>query len=988
MSARGERISWLSACANAIAQRQRGDGIRDYQRPVSPTEWFYLAGQRIMPPFAIQLVVEGRGRIELPRLTEAVAVAATACPGSRLVRDGRTWRAWLDADPMIGTIPRKQWPPDPAEATTSGKLCQVLAADDALVFRAFHGVMDGRGVLTWAADVFRALRGEPPVGAPSTLTDYAMLEHLGEAGKRPPLTLGWRAPLPGAAGNPLRWRRRTVDGNHPGLVAKVAAAIAAHSGHPRSRFMVPVDLRRHVPGLVSTANLSLPVFLDSDPDESWERLHERLLRALADRQELAGGRAERAGSRIPPPILAAALKAMRHRYLCSSIVSHLGRIDLDAFGAPGFEASTVYSLPVHAPLAPLSVVATEPPGRTELTVAHHSSVADADALLDAIEFALSPGDLRRWSGNRTRTEVPADQTITALFERQVDATPDAIALTGPQGTITYQQLDQRADVVARELRSRGVGNGTIVGLLADRTVEAIAGLWGILKAGAAYLPLDPQHPDERIGYLLADARARLCLATRKHAHRVSHALILDDLPASGAAREPVTGDLAYVIYTSGSTGRPKGVQIEHRNLVNYVTWASELYQVTPETRFALFTSLAFDLTGTSIILPLLAGGSLALVPDDLNHLSLRTMLESSGANALKLTPAHLDLISRLDLTLPAGFGVLVVGGEQLKGAVAARAQRMFGPDCRIVNEYGPTEATIGCVVHVFDPDRDGAAPGVPIGRPVANTTVRLLDADRRPVARGEIGELYLTGDQLARGYLGGRDRHRFVRLADGTRAYRTGDLARLTADDVLEYLGRSDNQIKVRGHRVEPGEIEAAMEEYPGVRSAVVVARDQTLCAYVVAGTADGLREHLAARLPRYMVPAAIVPVAELPQTTNGKIDVEALARSAQLPGSSGLRTGPRQQLPGSCDNPDPVMDAVAKIWARVLGVDVDLIGPDTEFHALGGDSLGLIEMVATVSAELTGRAGERALLTELGDIIREPTPAAVCAAARRAGAR
>jgi hypothetical protein len=259
------------------------------------------------------------------------------------------------------------------------------------------------------------------------------------------------------------------------------------------------------------------------------------------------------------------------------------------------------------------------------------------------------------------------------------------------------------------------------------------------------------------------------------------------------------------------------------------------------------------------------------------------------------------------------------------------------------------------------------------------------------VARGEIGELYLTGDQLARGYLGGRDQHRFLRLADGTRAYRTGDLARLTAGDVLEYLGRSDNQIKVRGHRVEPGEIEAVLEEHPGVQSAVVVARDRLLHAYVVADTTDGLREHLAARLPRYMVPAAIVPVAELPQTTNGKIDVEALGRSAQLPGSRGLSTLVRQQRPGSCADQaeaDHLAEAVAKIWARVLGVDVDLIQPDTEFHTLGGDSLALIEMVATVSAELTGRAGERALLAELGDIIREPTVAAVCAAVRRAGAR
>jgi acyl-coenzyme A synthetase/AMP-(fatty) acid ligase len=446
----------------------------------------------------------------------------------------------------------------------------------------------------------------------------------------------------------------------------------------------------------------------------------------------------------------------------------------------------------------------------------------------------------------------------------------------------------------------------------------------------------------------------------------------------------------YVIYTSGSTGRPKGVQIEHRNLVNYVSWATELYRVDRSTRFALFTSLAFDLSGSSIFLPLLAGGSIALVPEDVSHRSLRTMLEDSGADALKLTPAHLDLIGRLGLT-PQGFRVLIVGGEQLRGAVAARAQRAFGPDCRIVNEYGPTEATIGCVVHVFDAERDALAPRVPIGVPVADTTVYLLDAHRRHVGRGGIGELYLAGAQLARGYLGrpDLDRERFVRLADGTRAYRTGDLARLTADvdtadGVLEYLGRTDDQIKIRGHRVEPGEIEAALEEHPQVARAVVVARDQTLCGYVITRDAeppssDALRRHLAERLPHYMVPGAIVAVAELPHTTNGKIDVRALPDPFAPSHMPAAKTAVESAVR------DDVEQAVAKIWASILEVDVDRIGPDTDFHSLGGDSLSLIEMFAAVTADVAGRDREEAFMTDLRDVIRNPTLAAVCAAARRA---
>jgi acyl carrier protein len=984
--------------------------VSGFRRPVSPTEWFYLAAQRTMPPFAIRLVVEGQGRVDPDALARAVAIASAACPGARLVRRGRTW-VDTGEPPKIVTTSGKLWPQDGPETTTSGKLCgscDLVVGADGIMFRAFHGVMDGRGVLAWATDVFRALRSETPLGAASPITDYELVDRLGAVGRRPRTALGWRSPLAAAdpapvlrdlgvmaaetpsgaaitprstglgAGQGTGRARRTIDGNHPGLVAKLAAAIAAATGR-RSRFLVPVDLRRHDPHLRSTANLTLPVFLDTDAGEPWDELHERLLCALAERRELTGGAAERIAYRLPLGLLAPALRAAAPKNLCSAILSHLGRVDLADFTAPRFQPSTVYSVPVHAPLTRLSIVATEPPGRTELAIAHNGPAQAAEALFDTIEAALAPH--RHWAGNNTARPV-GTQTITGLFARRVAAHPDALALTGPQGDVTYAELDRRADVVAQALRDRGVGRGAVVGLLADRTVDAVAGLCGILKAGAAYLPLDPQHPDGRIEHLLHDAKAPVCLVGRRHASRVrENALILDDLPASGApAAEDTTtpGDLAYVIYTSGSTGQPKGVQIEHRNLVNYITWATELYRVDAGTRFALFTSLAFDLTGTAILLPLLAGGSIALIPDEVTHGSLRDMLEHSGATALKLTPAHLDLIGRLGLA-PTGFRLLVVGGEQLRGTVAARALRAFGAECRIVNEYGPTEATIGCVVHVFDPTRDADAPAVPIGLPVANTSVFLLDAQRRFVAPGEVGEVYLGGAQLARGYLGRADldRERFTRLADGTRVYRTGDLAKLTGG-VLEYLGRADDQIKIRGHRIEPGEIEAALEAYPGIVRAVVVARardartDRALCAYVL-GTAGlsevDVREHLAARLPHYMVPAAIVAVDELPQTTNGKIDVRALPDPFARAGRP--TAGPRAR--------DDVEERVAKIWGRILEIDPDPIHTDSDFHSLGGDSLSMVEMLAALTEEFASDGLATA-------VIRNPTLGAVCAVVRDGG--
>ncbi|MEU7907359.1 non-ribosomal peptide synthetase [Actinoplanes sp. NPDC049118] len=942
-----------------------------YQRPVSPTEWLYLAGQRTMPPFAVQLVVEGEGSLDPAALTEAVRVGSAACPGARLARRGRTWIDTGAAPPVTVAGPASLCA-GPASAPLE-RTCEVVAAEGAVLFRASHAVMDGRGVLTWAADVFRALRGEPPLGAHAVLTDHGLAERLGTPGRRPRTSVGWRSPVAGPAAHRATaqgWARRTVDGNHPGLVAKLAAAVAGFTGTDRSRLMVPVDLRRHDPALRSTANLSLPVFLTAGPDETWQNLHKQILRALVERREVTVGAAERAAYRLPLGLLSEFLRVAGDRYLCTAILSHLGRVDPAEFSTDGFRASTVYSLPTHAPLAPLTIVATAPPGRTELTVAHHGAAERAEALLDAAEAALSPH--RHWAGNDTRRDVPG-ATLTGLFARRVAAAPHAVALTGPAGEVSYAELDRRADAVAHALRERGVGRGAVVGLLADRTVEAVAGLFGVLRAGAAYLPLDPWHPDGRIDQVLRDAGAPLCLVGRRQAGRVGiDHLILEDLPTAGAppaADTTTPGDLAYVIYTSGSTGRPKGVEVEHASLVNYVTWATELYRVDARTRFALFTSLAFDLTGTAILLPLLAGGSVALVPGELTQ-GLGEMLERSGANALKLTPAHLDLIGRLGLS-PAGFTVLVVGGEQLRPAVAAAAQRAFGSGCRIVNEYGPTEATIGCVVHVFDAGRDTGA-AVPIGRPVANTSVFLRGADGRFVAPGETGEIYLAGAQLARGYRGrpDLDRELFLRLADGTRVYRTGDLARVS-DGALEFLGRTDGQIKIRGYRIEPAEIEAAIEACPGAVRAVVVARDKLLCAYVIGAGTSGqdIRRHLSERLPHYLVPSAVVLVDELPRTANGKIDV------GSLPDPFAHREAPAGQ-PGARDE---IEERVSRIWARILRIDPALVGPDSDFHALGGDSLSMLEMLAAVAAELPGASKDALAMP----VIHDPTLAAVTAAIR-----
>ncbi|MEU1626727.1 non-ribosomal peptide synthetase [Streptomyces sp. NPDC020096] len=994
--------------------------VQPYGRSVAALEWAFLG---VRPDSqVINLLVEGNGGLRADKLTRAVAVASAANPGARLVRADKRWVdsgkapevRVLDEEPF--NWERLDSPALRAELTDSGPTCEVLlfpGASATVVFRAAHAVMDGRGLLMWATDVFRVLRGIDPLGATSTVNSEDLIRAICAPDAPPPVaespTLEFASPLgPRTPNSPgTLWRRRTVDGTHLGATAKVIAALATAYGP--GRFLVPVDLRRHTPDIRSTATLAQALQLDVRAGDGWEEVQREMLTAMAERRELTAG-ADPVIMGLPLPLLRAGSEAMdkeaaeNDAYTGRAFVSHLGAVDLDELSSDSFRATAVYSLGNTNPGAPPEINLVETSGRTEITVAWYDGpgvAALAEGLLDVLEEVLSPREHRQWAGNRTKRVLPSQHSVVRLFREQVERAPGRVALSGPEGEVTYGELSRRADVVADELRRCGVGAGTVVGLLAGRSVAAIAGLWGVLRAGACYLPLDVRHPDLRLAELLSDAGSTLCLVERPYDERDClpggcRPLSLDELAGAGgpvvraADADIRPGDLAYVIYTSGSTGRPKGVQIEHRNLVNYVHWATDEFDVDADTKLPLLTSPSFDVSGTSVFLPLLAGGQVVLMRDDPNHVSLRELLAGSGANALNLTPSHLDLIGRLDLK-PRGYRSVIVVGEQLRVEVAARAQEMFGPKCRIINLYGPTEATIGCTAHTFDPKVDGVGSVVPIGVPADNTTVFLLDAGRRFVARGEVGEMYLGGAQLARGYLGRPDlnRERFPTLADGTRLYRTGDLARILPSGELEFVGRIDDQVKVRGHRVEPAEVAQALEDHLAVERAVVVAKatagrsGKALYGYVLtraAVTAEELEEHLGARLPGYMVPAAIMVVPELPYTVSGKVDVRALPDPfGDQPGTATVQADTEV---------DPVEEAVAQVWVHTLGVDRARMDGQANFHRLGGDSVSLLAMLARVSRDVLTADGESAFMAALPEILREPTLERVTALVRRAGTK
>ncbi|MET7732913.1 amino acid adenylation domain-containing protein [Streptomyces sp. NPDC005402] len=555
-------------------------------------------------------------------------------------------------------------------------------------------------------------------------------------------------------------------------------------------------------------------------------------------------------------------------------------------------------------------------------------------------------------------------SLPELFTAQAAATPDAPAVRAGDQVLTYRQLDARASHVARTLIERGVRPGRTVGVLLPRGTDLVVALLGVAKSGGAYVPLDPEHPAERIAAVLADADPVLTLTEPGFALSGSsdvETLAVTEEEAASFTAVPHPHDPAYLIFTSGSTGRPKGVVVEHRSVAAYLVRARQAYPDAAGLTL-VHSSVTFDLTVTGLYTPLVSGGCA--------HLSeLPDAVGGPRPTFLKGTPSHLELLD----TLPAEVspsGTLVLGGEALRGE-ALRAWRTAHPDATVINAYGPTEATVNCLEFRVEPGAELADGAVPIGRPFADTRAYVLDAALRPVAPGVAGELYISGVVLARGYLGRPDltAERFV--ADpygppGARMYRTGDLARRRADGTFVYAGRADDQIKLRGFRIEPGEIEAAAAAHADVTRAVVLARedrpgDARLVAWVTPETVDteALRAHLADALPAYMVPAAIVALPAMPLTPNGKVDRGALPAPEEI----------ASVLPVQRALRDPREELVRELFAGVLGLSG--VGPDDDFFTLGGHSLLAIRLVSRLRASL-------GVELSVKHLFRNPTPAAL----------
>ncbi|WP_231510392.1 non-ribosomal peptide synthetase family protein [Fischerella sp. PCC 9605] len=592
--------------------------------------------------------------------------------------------------------------------------------------------------------------------------------------------------------------------------------------------------------------------------------------------------------------------------------------------------------------------------------------------------------LEEW--NQTQANYPKNLCIHQWIELQVELTPDRVAVIFVDEQLTYRELNHRANQLAHYLRTLNVEPEVLVGICLERSLNLLIGLLGILKAGGAYVPLDPAYPQERLGLILEDSQLSVLLTQKnlleqlpKHQAQVVCIDVDEEIIAQHSKENPKTGvnpeNLAYILYTSGSTGKPKGVQIEHCCVVNFLNSMRKQPGLTESDILLAVTTICFDIAGLELYLPLIVGAQIVLARREVtSHAEqLSKLLAESGATVMQATPATWRLL------LAAGWQgnkqlKILCGGEALTPGLANQLQELVNS---VWNMYGPTETTIWSAVYKVEPENNR----VPIGRPIDNTQIYLVDPHSeplKPIPIGTPGELLIGGDGLARGYRNRPElnREKFIpnpfSNKPGERLYRTGDLARYLPDGKIEFIGRIDHQVKIRGFRIELGDIEAALSQHPGVREAVVVARednpgDRRLVAYLVtelnvegmverdnssaltltASETQGLslthlRSFLQAKLPEYMIPSAFVLMDSLPLTPNGKVDRSSLpAPNQDRPVLNEAFVAPHTE----------VERQLAQIWTRVLGIET--VGIHDNFFELGGNSLLLVQMLARVRETL-----------------------------------
>lgn len=996
------------------------------QRPITPNEKLYIAGDTMNHSFTLQLVLEMDAEVDVSSLNQAVIQTSSSNQYIHL-------RAKLRYINPIWYIPSKtsinpepvrvleiEWDGHDIQSASffhghqfnpghsASQITYVKGTRHFLVFRAFHGVMDGMGLYHWANDVFRAWKKQPLIGTDLTMTDYEFLRKKRKIKYRPNFPLDCIAPTgnTGSAHTHYLWHKVTLPGKINAITAKICQILLVASvdrGAERARFMVPVDLRHHVSVGNTTANFANPIFIEAKKGVGWPVIYSDVVKQLSNQNELQVGKYDNCFRYLSLSLLKGLLNALiyyqnkKNRYMMSGVVSKLS-ISLSNFNSEqGCKAVDGYFLPINVPIAPIVFIVTEHNNATTICFSVSNAHATREEctylavqlkkLIDEPQLPLEsnlPYCDTLWSVyNNTDVDYPQKQTIfTKIWKKTIEYSHQH-ALISKTKVLTYKQLNHRVLEIANYFSDLGVRCGDKVAIYLSRNEDMVCSILACWYLGAAYIPIDVKAPVTWVLALLKDAQPALVIDEQDQLLRQNYSGLCAHIPLKIMSttvpkrNENSLTQLAYIIYTSGSTGTPKGVMINHGQLLNYLSWAVKVYRNNNQPyHTALFTSIAFDLTATTLYLPLLSGGSMMLIPESINSLTLKAILTNQTINFLKLTPSHLRMISSLPMCSQHQV-TLVVGGEDLSCCLAQSVTEKL-PNARIFNEYGPTETTVGCMIHQYDAQND-LQGSVPIGIPAANTRIYCLDSTLKPVRMEEEGEIYIAGRNVGMGYLNHLEltNKRFINdpFSPGQRMFQSGDLAKHRKDGLLIYLGRKDQQIKIHGNRIELPEIENALLAIDNISQAMVTLiklnhtlgeENNELIAYVVSNSKEqevDLRKKLSATLPYYMIPKYFIFLTELPLTVNGKVDYKNLPKPASI------------LIAPKTNTHENLLTQIRQLFANVLSLPLEVIDNHVIFGDLGGDSMQMAYMINEMLTKMIAPEHHVAFANRLEQLLICPTP-------------
>lgn len=949
--------------------------MNSFFRQASPNERVYIHAQELFSPLNIQCFFEGSGRLTATQLQKAVDTATEVCPGARLVY---AKKKWLDSGqiPIVQEVENNLFDGYNFEVLelrtnllhTKGPPIEVLLVSGrtyGILFRVFHGIMDGKGVLLWVENIFRALRGEEVVAIPSRHSDLSFIQEL-DYKKFNSLQFPSKKIMEDVSSigyTDIETHRITITGNYGSLVPKLMKSFASLFCDAVSFFMVPVSLRTKDLSVRSTANLVLPIFIEVSKEDSIQEINQRFIQKLKEDEFLNIANAKLGVLGYVPDLVMkvvlwsyAQLCRTRSVFSTSGVISYVGHYDLATFSCTDFRCSTFYSIPLLTPFSPVSVVAYKNNHAMEVSVSYNASVFSKEKrkeISQVVYNAITERDVYS-ELNHTRREVEEGTILDGIMST-IHEYRDDVCIDNGFETLTYAMLDAQSDILAAcFLDSCGDAHSSVA-LLLGRSIDFVVSVVACIKAGITFVPIDPDGDPQRVQRMLSISDEPVVVHddTRKwiqgHARAHVDLACIDDSVCPFDTRARLRLQPIYRIYTSGSTGIPKGVEIDDANIGNYVHWAKSYYQLDRSSVFALCTSTDVDLTITSYLLPLVSGGCIRIFSGRFDSVLAREILSTSSLTHIKLTPAHLKIMNALseDAQPYPEKKCLIVGGEELEPKELRRRDVLFGAGCMVVNEYGPTETTVGCTAYTVPK----VLPKViPIGRPIDHATIVLMTDTGHWAKKEEIGEIYVGGRCVGRGYANDpkQTAERYVDL-EGSRYYRTGDLGYISHEGLLVYCGREDRQVKINGRRIELGEIESSLFAMGGFDNLVVL-YDDTYRRIVVyyestePHTEEGMHRYMVERFPAYKCPHVYVPIDCVPILASGKMDEQELLRIGRVYAQD--RKSEKEVL----DVVSIREQEILEMFADVLAQEKSFVDVQSTFVDLGGDSLMYIVLVEKLS--------------------------------------